>query len=155
MRPFVKVSLILCDDFIWEIWVISETWLDYSKLTYHNCKSTNKGPKNGSITFKGHKAGLLKAILAKTSNFWPGLIELKFWNLILKMIHFNISLRQSHGSIFGPLMAVSWPLEVQKVQKLIRHHIWGNFSLPFRFGWILFGGFGFSQKFWKISQISG
>ena len=98
---------LLCDDFIWEIWVISETWLDYSKLTYHTCKSTNKGPKNASITFKGHKAVLLKAILAKTSNFWPiGPIELKFWNLILKMINFNISLRRSHGSSFGPLR---WP----------------------------------------------
>ena len=54
--------------------------------------------------FKGHKAVLLKAILAKTSNFWPiGPIELKFWHLILKIIHFNISLRQSHGSSFIPL----------------------------------------------------
>ena len=99
-----KSSVLLYDEFIWEIWVISETWLDCSKLTYHTCNSTNKGPKNGSITFKGHKAVLLKAILAKTSNFWPiGPIELKFWHLILKIIHFNISLRRSHGSSFRPL----------------------------------------------------
>ena len=69
MRPFVKVSVILCDDLIWEIWVISETWLDYSKLTYHMCYSTFKGPKNWSITFKGHNAVLLKAILGKNQNF--------------------------------------------------------------------------------------
>ena len=87
-------NLLSCDDFIWEICVISKTWLDYSKLTYHTFNSTNKGPKNGSKTFKSHKAGLLKATLAKTSNFWPiGLIELKFWNLIFKMINFSISLR--------------------------------------------------------------
>ena len=98
---------ILSDDFIWEIWVISETWLDYSKLTYHTCKSTNKGPKNWSMTFKGHKAVLLKAVVAKTSNFWPtGPIRLKFWNLILKIIHLNISLRWSHGSNFSHLR---WP----------------------------------------------
>ena len=95
---------VLCDEFIWEIWLISETWLDCVKLTYNTCNSTNKGSKNWSITFKGHKAVLLKAILAKTSNFWPiGPIELKFWHLILKMIHFNISLRRSHGSSFRPL----------------------------------------------------
>ena len=95
---------ILCDEFIWEIWLISETWLDCSKLTYNTCNSTNKGSKNWSITFKGHKAVLLKAILAKTSNFWPiGPIELKFWHLVLKMIHFNISLWRSHGSSFRPL----------------------------------------------------
>ena len=111
-RPDVgKVSVsksvskkLLCDEFIWEIWLISETWLDCSKLTYNTCNSTNKGSKNWSITFKGHKAMLLKAILAKTSNFWPiGPIELKFWHLVLKMIHFNISLRRSHGSSFRPL----------------------------------------------------
>ena len=96
--------LVLCDEFIWEIWVISETWLDCSKLNYRTCNSTNFGPKNWSMTFKGHKAVLLKAILAKTSNFWPiGPIELKFWHLILKIIHFNISLRRSHGSSFRPL----------------------------------------------------
>ena len=42
---------ILYDEFIWEIWVISETWLDCSKLTYHTCNSTNKGPKNWFMTF--------------------------------------------------------------------------------------------------------
>ena len=98
------IAKILCDEFIWEIWLISETWLDCSKLTYNTCNSTNKGSKNWSITFKGHKVVLLKAILAKTSNFWPiGPIELKFWHLVLKMIHFNISLRRSHGSSFRPL----------------------------------------------------
>ena len=104
IRKNVIMKQILCDEFIWEIWLISETWLDCSKLTYNTCNSTNKGSKNWSITFKGHKAVLLKAILAKTSNFWPiGPIELKFWHLILKMIHFKISLRQSHESSFRPL----------------------------------------------------
>ena len=99
--------ILLCDEFIWEIWLISETWLDCSKLTYNTCNSTNKGSKNWSITFKGHKAVLLKAILAKTSNFWPiGPIELKFWHLILIMECLKISLRRSHGSTFGLLW---WP----------------------------------------------
>ena len=99
-------TFLLYDEFIWDIWVISETWLDCSKLTYNTCNCTDKGSKNWSITFKGRKALLLKAILAKTSNFWPiGPIELKFWHLVLKMIHFNISLRRSHGSSFRPL---SW-----------------------------------------------
>ena len=90
-RSTSKFDIILLDEFILEIWVFSETWQDCSKLTYHTCNSTNKGPKNWSITFKGHKAVLLKAILAKTSNFWPiGPIELKFWHLILKIIHLNI-----------------------------------------------------------------
>ena len=98
------VILVLCDEFIWEIWLISETWLDSSKLTYNTCNSTIKGSKNWSITFKGHKAVLLKAILAKTSNFWPiGPIQLKFWHLILMMECLKISLRGSHGSTFGPL----------------------------------------------------
>ena len=96
---------LLCDEFIWEIWLISETWLDCLKLTYNTCNSTDEGSKNWSITFKGHKAVLLKAILAKTSNFWPiEPIELKFWQVILKIIHFNISLRRSHGSSFEPLI---------------------------------------------------
>ena len=104
MKNRLNLATLLCDEFIWEIWLISETWLDCSKLTYNTCNSTNKGSKNWSITFKGHKAVLLKAILAKTSNFWPiGPIELKFWHLVLKMIHFNISLWRSHGSSFRPL----------------------------------------------------
>ena len=110
-----RSHMVLCDEFIWEIWLISETWLDCLKLTYNTCNSTNKGSKNWSITFKGHKAVLLKAILAKTSNFWPiGPIELKFWHLVLKMIHFNISLRRSHGSSFRPLW---WLLLVHRGPK--------------------------------------
>ena len=104
LRTMSMFQELLCDEFIWEIWLISETWLDCSKLTYNTCNSTNKGLKNWSITFKGHKAVLLKAILAKTSNFWSiGPIKLRFWHLILKIIYFNISLWRSHGSSFRPL----------------------------------------------------
>ena len=124
---WLKWTLILCDEFIWEIWLISETWLDCSKLTYNTCNSTNKGSKNWSITFKGHKAVLLKAILAKTSNFWPiGPIELKFWHLVHKMIHFNISLRRSHGSSFRPLW---WLLLGPQRSKKLKNQLGTIFGL--------------------------
>ena len=124
-------KFVLSDEFIWEIWLISETWLDCSKLTYNTCNSTNKGSKNWSITFKGHKAVLLKAILAKTSNFWPiGPIELKFWHLVLKMIHFNISLRQSHGSSFRPLWwLLLGPQRSKKVKNWRGTKFWANISI--------------------------
>ena len=46
------IPVLLCDDFKWEIWVISETWLDYSKLTCHISSNTNN-VSNGFTTFKG------------------------------------------------------------------------------------------------------
>ena len=45
-NPSSSSSKILCDEFIWEIWHISETGLDCSKLTYNTCNSTNRGSKN-------------------------------------------------------------------------------------------------------------
>ena len=71
--------MLLCDDFKWEIWVISETLLDYSKMICYISSYTNNVSKNGFTTFKGCKAVLLKAVEGKTSNFLPvGPFELKF-----------------------------------------------------------------------------
>ena len=37
------------------------------------------------------------------------------------------------GPFFGPRVGLTWPTEVQKVQKLIRHHIEGKLSLHLKF----------------------
>ena len=45
------IPVLLCDDFKWEIWVISEIWLEYSKLICYISSYTNNVLKNG---FKSH-----------------------------------------------------------------------------------------------------
>ena len=86
---------------------ISEPWLHWLKLTYHPSSITNNVSKNWSMTLKGLRGAVLRALIEKTPNFWPiEPIELKFWHLILIMECLKISLRGSHGSTFGPLW---WP----------------------------------------------
>ena len=52
-------------------------------------------------------------------------------------------------------LGLTGPTEVQKVQKLIRHHIEGKFSLHLKFYKIGPGGFSFSQKSGQFCRISG
>ena len=86
---------------------ISEPWLQWLKLIYHPSSITNNVSKNWSMTLKGLRGVVLRALIEKTPNFWPiEPIELKFWHLILIMECLKISLRGSHGSTFGPLR---WP----------------------------------------------
>ena len=86
---------------------ISEPWLQWLKLIYHPSSITNNVSKNWSMTLKGLRGVVLRALIEKTPNFWPiEPIELKFWHLILIMECLKISLRGSHGSTFGPLW---WP----------------------------------------------
>ena len=86
---------------------ISEAWPQWLKLTYHPSIITNNVSKNWSMTLKGLRGVVLRALIEKTPNFWPiEPIELKFWHLILIMECLKISLRGSHGSTFGPLW---WP----------------------------------------------
>ena len=100
---------LLYDEFIWEIWVISETWLDYLKLTCHTSSNTNNVSKNGFTTFKGCKAVLLKAVEGKTSNFLlVGPFELKFSHIKLIKICVNISFGRPMGPFFGPRDGPNW-----------------------------------------------
>ena len=85
----------------------AEPWLNWLKLTYHPSSITNNVSKNWSMTLKGLRGVVLRALIEKTPNFWPiEPIELKFWHLILIMECLKISLCGSHGSTFGPLW---WP----------------------------------------------
>ena len=94
---------------------ISQPWLHWLKLTYHPSSITNNVSKNWSMTLKGLRGVVLRALIEKTPNFWPiEPIELKFWHLILIIECMKISLCGSHGSSFGPLPAKLQPSQRSK-----------------------------------------
>ena len=58
----------------------------------------------------------------------------------------NISLLVPWESFWMQAMGLTWPAKVWKVQKLIGHHIWGNFNLLLKFEKISSTGSDFAQK---------
>ena len=141
----------------WEIWVISEIWLDYSKLTCHISSNTNNVSKNCFTTFKRLQGCPFKGCWRKDIKlftYWTIWAEILIYDAHIDMFEHKF-LMVSWDHFLALTVILTGPTEIKKVKKLYRHHIHGTFSSHLNLNWILATGFSFGPKFWKIGQISG